>query len=207
MQRMVTVTATGTVNAKPDAARIMSGVQTESSTAREALDLNNKSMSNLIDGLKALGVEARDIQTTGVNLNPRYQHHRDGRPAEVNGYQVNNEVNVVIRDLERIGDILDKMVSLGANQMRGLSFFMSDEANLSNEARKAAIATARERAELYAAASGATVGKVLEIRESPNAGSGPRPMFEARTAAAAPVPIEAGETAVGATVTVTWALE
>lgn len=207
MTRSVTVTASASVSAEPDVARIRSGVQTEAATAREALEQNTKAMANVIDGLKSLGIEPKDIQTANFSVNPRYRHHRDGRAPEVTGYQVTNEVNVVIRDLKSAGDILDKMIGLGANQMRGLSFEVSKAETLSDEARKAAIANARRRAELFAKAAGAEVGDVLEIREGPAQFGGPRPMLEGTRAAASPVPIESGEQSLQASVTVTWALE
>ena len=111
MTRSVTVSASASLQAKPDAARIQSGVVTEATTATAALAANTKAMTNVIDGLKSLGVEAKDIQTTNFNVNPRYNHNRDGGPPEITGYQVTNEVSVMIRDLAGVGDILDKLIN------------------------------------------------------------------------------------------------
>lgn len=205
MTRQITVSAEGSVSAVPDAARIHSGVQTSAPSAQAALAENSKLMSNLVDGLKAMGVDPRDIQTASFNVQPQYQHNRDGTPPDVTGYQVVNEVNVLLRDIEKVGATLDKMIQLGANQVRGLDFEVLDSEKLSDEARKEAMANARRRAEVFAAAAGARIGKVLEIREGGGSNGGPRPMLEARRASA--VPIEAGEEVLSVAVTVTWALD
>lgn len=207
MQRSVTVSANATVSAKPDMARISSGVQTEAITARQATSENTKVMANLIDGLKPLGIADKDIQTSNFSVNPRYQHNRDGRPPRIDGYQVSNDVSVVIRDLKAVGDILDKMIGLGANQVRGLTFEVSAAETLTDAARKDAIANARRRAELFASAASAEVGEVIEIREGSAGPVGPRPMMASRREMSAPVPIEAGEQSLSASVTVTWALK
>ncbi|MBU2582309.1 MAG: SIMPL domain-containing protein [Alphaproteobacteria bacterium] len=207
MQRTVTVSASASISAKPDMARITSGVQTEAASAKEAASANTKTMANLIDGLKSLGIEEKDIQTSNFSVNPRYQHSGDGRPPRIDGYQVSNDVNVVIRDLKAVGDILDKMIGLGANQVRGLAFEVSAAETLTDEARTAAIANARRRAELFAKAAGAGVGEVIEIREGGGGYEGPRPMRAARSEMAMSVPIEAGEQSLAASVTVTWELK
>lgn len=207
MTRSVTVSASADITAKPDAARIQSGVQTEADTANDALTANTQAMSNLIDGLKALGIDPRDIQTTSFNVNPRYTHHRDGRPPEINGYQVNNEVSVFIRKIEQTGDILDKMVALGANQMRGLNFIVTGAETLKDEARRKAVENARRRAELFAKAAGAEVGEVIEIQEGGSHGPSPRRSFKAMESASAAAPIESGEATLSASVTVTWELK
>ena len=106
MDRTVTVSASATIHAKPDAARIQTGVVSQEATAQAALAANTKAMANIIDGLKSLGIEAKDIQTSNFNVSPRYNHNRNGRPPELVGYQVTNEVTSMIRDLGRLGDIL-----------------------------------------------------------------------------------------------------
>jgi len=206
MQRTVTVSATASVSAKPDMARIMSGVQTEASSAREATAENTMIMANLIDGLKSLGIAEKDIQTSNFSVSPRYQHNREGGAPRIDGYQVSNEVSIAMRDLTAVGDVLDKMIGLGANQMRGLSFEVSGAETLTDAARTDAIANARRRAELFAKAAGAEVGEVIEIREG-GSYEGPRPMMAARREMSAAVPIEAGEQSLSASVTVTWALK
>jgi uncharacterized protein YggE len=207
MDRTITVSATGTATAVPDAARIQTGVIAEAATAREALSANNAAMAKLIAGLKENGIDPKDIQTANFNLNPRYTNPRDGQPPVIDGYQASNQVEVHVRDLDKIGDVLDKLVTLGANQMNGITFEVSAAETLRDAARKVAIANARRRAELYAAAAGAKVGKVMAINEGGSAE--PRPYFKAGRVAAAmdSVPVERGTQALEANVTVTWELE
>lgn len=204
MKRTVTVSATASVEVKPDAASVMSGVTTEAETARAALEANSESMRNLIDGLKALGIAEKDIQTSHFSIEPRYENRETDGPPQLVGYRVNNSVNLLVRDLSRLGEILDRMVSLGANRMHGLNFIVSNAETLKDEARRQAIANALRRAKLYAAAAGANVGDVVSISEDV-AEVGPRPVF--RTAAMTAVPVEPGQESLEARVTVTWELE
>ncbi len=206
MERTVSVSASGSVNAAPDVAGISTGVATEGATAREALDANTKAMRGLIDGLKALGLEARDIRTTNVSVEPRHQHFKDGRPPTVVGYRVVNQLRIVQRDIARLGETLDRSITLGANQLGGISFEVSNAEKLKDEARKLAMENALRRAQLYASAAGAQVDRVLTISESIAGIPGPRPL-QARMAMAEAVPVEPGEQALSVTVHVTWALK
>ena len=207
MDRIITVTATGLATASPDRARVATGVVTEAGTAREALSANNAAMEKLIAGLKQNGIEPADIQTSGLNLNPRYTNPRDGQPPAIDGYQASNSVEVHVRNLDKLGEVLDQLVTLGANQMNGITFEVSAAETLLDTARKDAIANARRRAELYATAAGTTVGKVMAIAEGTD--SSPQPYFKAGRAAAmsAAVPIERGSQSLEASVTVTWELD
>lgn len=207
MERTVTVSATGSATAVPDTARIATGVVSEAATARDALSANNAAMAKLIGGLKENGIEPKDIQTSNFNLNPRYTNPRDGQPPVIDGYQAMNQVEVHVRNLDKIGEVLDKLVTLGANQMNGITFEVSAAETLRDDARKDAIANARRRAELYANAAGVKVGKVVAINEG--ASVEPRPYFKAGRAAAAmeSVPVERGTQSLEASVTVTWELD
>lgn len=207
MDRTITVSATGQATAVPDEARIQTGVVAEAATAREALSKNNAAMATLIAGLKENGIDAKDIKTSGFSLNPRYTHPRDGQPAVIDGYQAMNQVEVLVRDLDRLGEVLDRLVTLGANQMNGIAFEVSAAETLSDAARKEAIANARRRAEVFAAAAGARVGRVVAINEG--AVMEPRPYLRGARAAAAmdAVPVERGTQSLQASVTVTWELE
>lgn len=211
----ITIEGRGEVRAAPDMATIMSGVTTQGATAREALDANTAAMTELIASLKEAGIEARDIQTSGFSVNPNYVYS-DARdelgytlPPRINGYQVANSVTVVVRDLEELGAILDKSVTVGANTVNGVSFSVADPAELLNEARKAAFADARAKAELYAEVAGAGLGDLESISESQNYGS-PQPyaMYaRAEVAQSTDVPVEAGELTFAITVNVAWDLD
>lgn len=206
MDRTITVSATGQSSAVPDAARIQSGVTAEAATAREALTKNSAAMAKMIAGLKASGIDAKDIQTSSFHVEPRYTQPREGEPAVIDGYRVVNQVEVMARNLDKLGEVLDSLVTLGANQMHGLAFEVTNAETLRDDARKDAIANARRRAELYAAAAGAKVGQVVSIQEG--SGGGPVPVFKmARASAMEAVPVERGTETLEASVTVTWALE
>lgn len=206
MERTITVSASGQVSATPDQARVSSGVVTEAASAREALEKNSATMKKLIAGLKAAGVEDKDIQTSSFSVQPRYTNPREGQTPSINGYQVMNQVEILARDLSRLGETLDTMVSLGANQMHGLSFEVSQAETLKDDARKDAMANALRRAQLLAVAGGAEVGQVMSISEEVSGGE-PRPVFYARAAQAEAVPVESGSQTLVARVTVTWRLK
>lgn len=204
-RRTITVTASGSVELAPDQARITSGVSAEGASAREALTANSAAMQKVIGELKSSGVDAKDIQTSSFRVEPRYTRPPEGKAPTIDGYTVTNEVQVLVRDLDKVGDILDRLVSAGANQSSGLNFEVSKAEMALDDARKQAVANARRRAELYAAAAGAEVGEVLTITEGEAAS--PRPVFARAMKAAAAVPIERGTETLEASVTITWALK
>ncbi len=205
-KRTITLSATGRVLARPDMARISTGVVSEAKTAREALDANSRAMARVIKGLKAQDIADADMRTSDFQVRPKYQHYRDGRPREIVGYQVSNTVHIRVRDLSRLGQILDMVVSLGSNQIGGIAFEVKNAEKLRDEARRKAVETAIARARLYARAAGVRLGKVLRIEEG-GAAPVPRPFAErtAIVAKAAP-PIEAGSQTIEAHVTMTWSL-
>jgi uncharacterized protein YggE len=207
IERTVSVSATGSVTTEPDIAHISSGVVSEAETAREALARNTVLMKKVIDGLKAAGITGKDVQTTSVNVEPRYQQANDGRPPAIVGYRAQNQVHIVARDLGKLGEVLDQTVTLGANQLGSLDFEVSNAETLQDEARKQAIAHALRRAKLYATAAGTELGQVLTIAEEVHMGP-PRPVSMARMAMAAEaVPIERGSQTLEVKVHVTWALK
>ena len=207
MQRTVSVSATSSVNAEPDQAAISTAIVAEGDTARAALSANTASMAKLIDGLKAAGIVPKDIKTVSFNVQPRYQNFKDGRPAVINGYQVSNQVRILVRDLDKLGQVLDAAVTLGANQMGSIEFQVSNAETLKDDARKGAMSNALRRAKLFAESAGAEVGEVIAIAEDMAVPPG-RPTMTARAAMSADaVPIERGTLALEVRVNVTWALK
>lgn len=209
------MTGHGEVTAAPDTALITSGVTTEGETARDALDANTKAMSQLIETLKAANIATRDIQTSNFSVNPNYVYsdERDAngytKPPKIMGYQVSNTVTVRVRDLPALGTILDKAVSVGANTVNNIAFSVADPSKLYDEARKAAFADARDKADLYAEAAGVSLDRILNISEQQNFNQPPRPYAMktmAQDMAAAPVPVQAGELTFAIDVAVTWDL-
>jgi len=205
-QRTLSLSASGSINVRPDTAHITVGVVSEADNARSAMDDNNAAMAQVIEALKERDIAAKDIQTTNFSVHPRYQHFDDGKPSVISGYRVVNSIRITVREIGRLGEVLDKVVSFGSNQIGGISFSVSEPAALMDKARVQAIETARARAELYAQAAGASIGEVLKIEEVATDG-GPEPRFRAMAAKAeGDVPIEAGETEIKVRVRVVWAL-
>jgi len=207
------LTGTGEVQAKPDMAVISSGVVSEAKTAREALDANNAAMGEVIAAMKLAGVADKDLQTSGFSVEPQYVYppqQQDGRrdPPRIVGYRVSNRLSVKVRDLGKLGGLLDLSVSLGANQVSGVAFGITEEAPLRDEARKAAMADALRKAELYAEAADVSLERILSISESGGARP-PQPLVaRALTMEAADaVPVEAGELTLAVEVHVTWEIE
>jgi uncharacterized protein YggE len=207
MERTITVSSTGTAEAEPDQARITSGATTEALSAREALTSNSEAMSKVISQLKAKGIDAKDIQTTSFNVEPVFDYSKEGQPPKLRGYRVSNQAVVLVRDLGKLGAVLDDVITAGANQMQGLSFEVSKADTLKDGARKDAVANALRRAKLLAAAAGAEVGEVMQISEEVSS-DGPVRFAAPRLAKAEMVvPIERGTTTLEARVTATWALK
>jgi len=201
--RQVTVTGQGEVRVTPDLAVVHLGVETTAPTTQEALAQNTAQAQAIIDQLKALGVAEKDIQTSGFNIYPTYTN--EGRA--ITGYTVSNMVQVTIRDLAQAGALLDQVVQVGANRVYGISFGLSDPRAAQAQARDAAMADARARAEQYAQAGGAALGNVLIITENPGAVTPlPAMMRDEAAQAGAPVPVQPGEQTVTAQIQVTYEL-
>lgn len=198
---------------KPDLAVFSAGVTSQGKTAAEALAANSADMNRVLAALKKAGIADRDIQTNNLSLNPLYAPQvvrPDGRienpEPRIIGYQVNNQVSVKQRKLADFGKVLDTLVSVGANQVNGPSFELDDSDAAMDEARAAAMAKARQRAELYAKAAGLKVKRIVSISES-GGYSPPMPVMYAKAMAeAAPPPIAAGEVGLTATVAVQFEL-
>jgi len=212
MSGNISISGVGEVTAAPDTAFVNSGVTTQGATAREALDANTKAMGELIDTLKAAGIEARDIQTSGFSVSPNYVYSdaRDANgyqlPPKITGYQVFNNVNVRVRELAKLGSVLDKAVTVGANTINGVSFSVADPSKLYDEARKAAFTDAKAKAQLYAEVAGEELGKIRNINETQGMGMPVPQMMKASadSLSAGAVPIEGGELSYSINVQVTW---
>ncbi len=207
----------GEVMAAPDTAYVTSGVTSQGATAKEALDANTADMTQLIGVLKAAGIDPLDIQTSGFSVNPNYVYTDDKDaqgyqlPPKIAGYTVTNSVTVHVRDLKILGSVLDQAVSVGANTINGINFAVEDPSKLYDEARKAAFADAKGKADLYAEAAGVGLGAIENISESSGYTPPPQPYVVKAMAAAAdrsaPVPVEAGQLTYSIDVSVTWDLK
>lgn len=210
----VTVTGEGRISAAPDLAEITLGVLAEGATAGDALRNNNDSMAALQEALKQGGIAAKDIQTSNLSVQPRYSQPDPGRPQRgdfvprIVAYTVSNNVQVKVRDLKKLGELLDKVVSAGANQMYGISFRIAEPRALLDEARKQAMADAKRKAEQLCGEAGMVLGPPIAIQESGgSAPPMPRPMMRGMAMAAEAVPVAAGEEELGVTVQVVYSMK
>ena len=210
----ISITGTGEVTAAPDTAFVSSGVTTQATTAREALDANSAAMTELLATLEAAGIAARDVQTSGFSVSPNYVYSdaRDDSgyqlPPKIVGYQVSNTVTVRVRDLDSLGSVLDQAVTVGANTISGVTFTVADPSDLYDEARRAAFADARKKAELYAEVAGEELGDLVSITESQSY-EAPQPfMMKARDEmAASAVPVATGELSFQINVQIGWSFD
>lgn len=163
----MSVTAEGEVFAKPDIATISFGVQTERfDEAVGATKAGTEKMNAVMAKLAELEVEDKDVKTTQYNLNPVYSYGREDGIRDLIGYELYQEATVKIRDLEKIGNIVEAVSSVGANQVGNVSFTIDDQDELKAEARVVAIAKAKEKAEAITETAGISLGKIVNIYES-----------------------------------------
>lgn len=202
---LLTVTGQGEAHAAPDMATITVGAVSEADTAADALTQNSTQVSAAIDALKAAGVEARDIQTNGFSVSPRYVNERDANTGpRIDGYRVSNSVVVRVRALDNVGSLLDTLVKAGANDIGGISFGITETGALKDTARTAAVADALHKAEIYAKAAGVRLGEIRAIDETGGPNPMPQPMMRMQAMEASAAPIEAGEQTLSASVRVVY---
>lgn len=201
----LTITAEGRIDRAPDVAELSGGVVTQAPTAAAALAANATRMTSVIAAIRRAGIADRDIQTTGLNLQPQYKYG-DNQPPVLTGYQVNNTVSLKIRKLTNAGTLVDALVAAGANQINGPTFRVDDAEGTLDAARRAAVATARSRAELYATATGMHVARIRSIVEGSSEAPAPRPIMMMARAKADDTPVAPGEVSLGASVTVVFEL-
>lgn len=204
---VLTVSGQGDATAQPDMAQISVGVTTQADTAGKAMTDNAEKQSAVIEQLKAEGIEQRDIQTSGLNLSPVQNYSQEGKPPVITGYMAQNMVSVRVRDLAKLGEILDKLVTSGANEINSVSFSREETTEAEDAARVAAIKAAQRRAQVMADAAGQKLGPLMSLSDTVQMDGGPRPMMAmARDQSAKSTPIEAGELSFSANVTATFAL-
>lgn len=212
---VVRVSAQGEASIAPDIAIVSFSVVRNSNTAQVAMDQNSQAMNAVMAALKSQGVEAKDIQTANFSIQPQYRHSQpkeDGTidPPEVVGYEVTNTLMVKIRDVAKVGTILDRVVKLGVNQGGQITFTNDDPEEALTQARKQAVERAVAKARVLTEAAGVRLGRVIEIGEQAEAPMPPQPMYRmamAKEAASDAVPVAAGENTYTVRVDLTFALE
>ncbi len=203
----ITVTGQGSVNSVPDMATISMGVTTQAKTAAAALNGNSVDTSAMLAVLAQEGLAAKDIQTSGLSLSPIWNNRNSGNATNptIVGYSASNQVTIRVRDLARLGAILDTVVQAGATQFHGLSFGLQDPVPALNTARIDAVKDAGRKAALYADAAGISLGSILEINESSN--SPGRPVMAREMAMSSPVPIAQGEISISASIVIVYQID
>ena len=201
----IVVAGTGRVSVVPDVADLRLGV----AVTRPKIDSARSDAAAVMDTILAAvgdaGVPRRDVRTTLLSIQPQYDY-RDGRPPTLTGYALANMVEVTIRDLAKLGDVVDASLAAGASSMDGLAFRVADPAPAEREARQLAMADARARADVLANAGGLTIEGVADIVEG-GAVRPPTPFPKAERmmlAADVATPIEAGALEVAVSVSVTY---
>jgi uncharacterized protein len=201
----ISVTGEASISVPPDRAEIDAGVTSDAKTAREASEANNVTMGKVLLALKAAGIDAKDIQTSRLSLQPQNAPNRSTTNAIV-GYRAGNQVTVRLRDVATVANTIDLLVGAGANDIGGINFMVSQASKLLDDAREQAVADARRKADIYAKAAGVTLGTPLSISEE----GSPGPVFRGKMMAAAPMattPVAQGEQALSVTVSVSWAIK
>lgn len=207
------LTGTGTVRAEPDIAHIGIGVVVDEKTAQAALAGNNEKMSAIFSALAQSGIAGKDMATSNFSLQPRYDYPRreseeaDKRPRIV-GYTASNTLTVTVRDLTKLGEIITRMADAGSNELGSIRFDTSKREELLDRARTEAVRNATHKAEIYTAAAGVGIGRLLSFKE----GEFRAPLqlrYDLARAAplaleAAPTPISGGELELSVTVSMRW---
>ncbi len=202
----ITVTSTGKVTLVPDVARVSLGITVQRPTVEAARADAAKAMTAIIAATRAKGVDAKDIQTTGINLSPQYEPCVNGcsGPGKIIGYVMNEQVQVTVRNLDSAGPVIDAATAAGATNVNGVSFEVADPDAAQDQARAEAIRSARTKAEAMAKVAGVAVTGVVSISEV--SATSPIPYAAAGMAAsdAVKTPVSPGTTDVEATVTMVF---
>jgi uncharacterized protein YggE len=192
----ISVVGEGLATAPPDMAIVSVGVVSQAPRAADALAQNSKLMTEVVAAVKASGIEMRDIETSQISLRPQYNYPGQGsrEAPKLTGYEANNTVSIRVRAFDKLGGLLDRLVTSGANQIRGVELTLADPAPMRDQARASAMKDAIRKAQLLAEAAGVRIVRLFSASEE--VFDAPRPMMRMSAEAASgrpAVPIEAGE--------------
>jgi hypothetical protein len=166
-------------------------------------------MNQILATLRSMKIAETDIQTSNFQISPRYDYGPNNQgPPKITGYEVSNQLAVTVRDLPKLGGLLDDIVRVGSNQISSVAFSFASPEQYEDEARVRAVADARHKAGVFAAASGVQLGAIQTISESGTI-TPPVPIYakQMRAEAASPVPIAAGESVIQSRVTIVWEIK
>lgn len=201
------VTGEGKVSVPPDIAVISAGVQAQGATVKIAQDQLNKNINAVSAAVKATGVDSKDIQTSGYNINAMYDYN--ARTPRITGYQASSNLTLKVRAIDKANAVIDAATAAGANQIGGISFDVDDKTKVQNEARQKAVADAKSKAENAAHIAGFKLGRIINYSE--DFGNGPRPipmMAKAgSTGTEVPTQVEPGSNEITVTVTLSYQIQ
>lgn len=201
---VVSVFGEASVDVTPDVAIVSAGVTSQGKTAREANDANGRLMEPVIAALRVGGTREDDIQTARISIQPLHDPNRS-TTGRIVAFQASNQVTVKVRDVTKVPDVIDRLLGAGANTLSGVEFLIGDPSTAMDQARAQAIADAKRKAEIYAKAIGAQLGRPVSIGEEAQS---PRFLRSAAPAmAAATTPVALGEETLRVSVTVTYELQ
>jgi len=173
---LLSVSAQAEAKRVPDVATLSAGVVTQAADANTALRQNAEQMSRVVAAIKAAGIAERDVQTSGISVHPQYRY-AENQPPAITGYQASNTVNLKVREIGKLGRVLDALVAQGANQVNGPSFEIDKPEPAYDEARRAALNKAKARAAMYADALDLRVRRIVSINEGGGGFHPPIPMM------------------------------
>ncbi len=204
--RTITVTGTGKVTLTPDIAYITIGVNTQNASAKDAVAQNTAQAQAVMAAIKKFGIADKDIQTTDFSIYPQQQYDNTGKLTGIT-YVVNNSVYVTVRDLSKLGELLDATVSSGANNINSITFDVADKTAALAQARQAAVAEAQKQATELTQATGVKLGEVQTISYSDSTPPIVVPMARAADlGTGSNVPISSGSMQISTTVTIVYTL-
>jgi uncharacterized protein len=208
--RTISVSGVGQASLEPDIAYINVGVHTEAATASDAVSENNSQTEKVIQALKDFGIDAKDIRTTNFSIWPMDKYDPStGLPSGEKMYSVDNTVYVTVRDLDKLGDLLDTVVTAGANTVNSIQFDVAEKGDALKTARADAVKDAEVRAKELADTAGVKLGEIQTIGFYDSA---PYPIFDGRggggaASEAAVVPIQPGQLTFTVTVSITYEIK
>lgn len=210
--RTLNVNGVGVVYLTPDIAYITIGVNTQRDNASEAVDANKEQTTAVIQAIKDAGVEDKDIRTNNFSIWSNPQYDSSGQLSGVINYSVDNTVNVTVRNIDKLGDLLDAAISAGANSIYSIQFDVEDKTKAQEEARTKAVEDAKAEAAGLAETSGVTLDVIQNISYYESGGAYYYDMGYGKgggggAVEAAAVPIQPGQLAVTVSVNITYTIK
>lgn len=208
-QTRLEISSQSEIKATPDTATISAGVVTVAKTASQAMQDNATKMSTVFAAIKKAGIDDKDVQTSGIALNPQYQY-AEKQPPQIVNYQATNTVTIKIRDLKNISSVFDQLIAQGINQLNGPNFLVDNPDRFMDTARADAVKKAMIRAKTYADAAGLKVKRIISMSEQTGY-MPPQPIMAMRAMdakmEAASVPVATGQVEMSVTLNTVFELE